>query len=137
VTRTLLPFLFSVLAVSCAERAPLALHAEIAFPPPDQQTCAADETSPSQLHVTVNDELGAVFPDATVYAAPMAQGDALVTATTDDSGVAVLEMPSPGDYAITVVIGGFEPQVRALQLRGGCVGTTRFTLQVGPMAVEK
>jgi hypothetical protein len=114
----------------------MALHGELRYPAPQQETCALGTPS-AELSVVVTDELGAVIPGATVYAAPMADRAAgVVTATTDDAGVARATLPAAGNYAVTILLEGFLPEARAFRIRAGCSGLTKVILRVGPFAVE-
>jgi hypothetical protein len=123
---------------SCGTRAPLALHAEIVFPAPEQETCVAGSSGFARLSVFVRDEAGAAIPGASVYMVPNAGSvEAPIVAKTNGAGTATLEAGSSGVYAITVVLGGFTPQARALTLRKGCSGLARVTLTLGPTIVER
>lgn len=136
--RSLLIGLSASAALACASRAPLAVHGEIAFPRPDRETCASGSRTPYRLSVRVEDEQGAAFEEAHVYLFPMGPGaEALVTARANESGVAIAVVTEPGVYAVVAAVGGFEPQVRALTMRGGCSGTALFTLKLGPVGVER
>ena len=69
---------------------------------------------------------------------PMGAGkETLATVRTNNSGVANIVVDPPGVYAVTVAVGGFEPQIRALTLRVGCSGSATFTLKAGPVAGQK
>jgi hypothetical protein len=64
----------------------------------------------------------------------MGPGDeTLVTSRTNDIGVAVAVVTQPGVYAVSAAVGGYEPQVRALTMRGNCSGSFTFTLKLGPV----
>ncbi len=127
-------------ALGCATRSPVASpgeesHGQIAFPQPDQETCASGGRTAYRLTVRVRDEQGAPFPGAHVYLFPMGPGsEKLVTVRTNEAGVAIAVATEPGVYAVVAAVGGFEPQVRALTLRAGCSGSAEFTLKVGPVA---
>jgi hypothetical protein len=104
---------------------------------PEHETCGLAKSA-SELSVAVADEMGAAIPGATVYVASIANpSSGVTTSTTDSKGVAVLTLPAPGDYALTVVLVGFMPAARALQIKAGCSGLTRVLLQVGPGVVER
>lgn len=127
--------LFASAALACASRPPLAVHGEIAFPRPDKESCASGGRAPYRLSVRLRDEPGAAFPGNNVYLFPMGPGEeTLVTAQTNENGVAVAVITRPGVYAVAAAVGGYEPQVRALTLRGSCNGSVTFTLKLGPVA---
>ena len=113
-------------------------HGEISFPRPDKETCTPRARTPYRLAVRVRDAGGAAFPGVHVHLFPMGAGkETLATVSTSNGGVANIVVDPPGVYAVTVAVGGFEPQVRALTLRAGCSGSATFTLKVGPVAGQK
>jgi hypothetical protein len=123
--------------LGCASRPLLLLHAEIAFPEPEGQTCAGGGR-PYRLTLSVRDESGGAFANASVFLFPVTQGaEAGVALRTNESGVAVAEAATAGVYSIQVATVGFEPQVRALSMRPGCSGSTAFVLKLGPTIVEQ
>ncbi len=133
--KKILAGLFASAVLACASRPPLAVHGEIAFPRPDKESCASGGRAPYRLSVRLQDEHGAAFPGANVYLFPMGPGEeTLVTAQTNDNGVAAAVVTQPGVYAVTAAVGGYEPQIRALTMRGSCKGSVTFTLKLGPVA---
>jgi hypothetical protein len=132
--KKILAGLFASAVLACASRPPLAVHGEIAFPRPDKESCASGGRAPYRLSVRLQDEHGAAFPGANVYLFPMGPGEeTLVTAQTNENGVAAAVVTQPGVYAVTAAVGGYEPQVRALTMRGNCSGSFTFTLKLGPV----
>jgi hypothetical protein len=135
--RTICSMLLVGALAACAERAPMALHGELRYPAPEHETCGLGP-SPSELSVAVVDEMGAVIPGATVFVAAMANLSAGVTTyITNDAGLTRVTLPGAGDYALTVVLPGFMPAARALEIKAGCSGLTKVVLQVGPIVVER
>ena len=113
-------------------------HGEISFPRPDRESCAPGVRTPYRLAVRVRDAGGDAFPGVRVHLFPMGAGkETLATVRTTNAGIANVVADPPGVYAVTVAVGGFEPQVRALTLRAGCAGSVTFTLKVGPVAGQK
>lgn len=113
-------------------------HGEISFPRPDRETCTPRARTPYRLAVRVRDDRGEAFPGVQVHLFPMGAGkETLATVRTNNSGVANIVVDPPGVYAVTVAVGGFEPQIRALTLRVGCSGSATFTLKTGPVAGQK
>ncbi|MEO8501947.1 MAG: carboxypeptidase-like regulatory domain-containing protein [Vicinamibacteria bacterium] len=113
-------------------------HGEISFPRPERETCTPKARTPYRLSVRVRGVDGGAFSGAPVHLFPMGAGkETLATVRTNSSGVANVVVDPPGVYAVTVAVGGFEPQVRALTLRAGCGGSTTFTLKLGPVAGQK
>ena len=113
-------------------------HGEISFPRPDRESCTAGARTPYRLSVRVRDNGGEAFPGVQVHLFPMGAGrETLATVRTNNSGVANVVVDPPGVYAVTVAVGGFEPQIRALSLRTGCNGSATFTLKLGPVAGAK
>jgi len=113
-------------------------HGEISFPRPEHESCTPGARTPYHLAVRVRDESGEAFPAVHVHLFPMGAGKGtLATVQTNKGGVANIVMDPPGVYAVTVAVGGFEPQVRALTLRASCSGAATFTLKVGPVVGQK
>jgi hypothetical protein len=134
-TKRHLAGLLASAALACASRPPLALHGEIAFPRPEKETCTPGGRAPYRLSVRVRDEQGAAFAGTTVYLFPMGPGEeTLVTVKANEDGIAVAIVNKPGVYAVAVAVGGYEPQVRALTLRGSCRASVDFNLRLGPVA---
>jgi hypothetical protein len=130
--------LLATAALACATTSPQASHGEIAFPRPERETCAAGSRASYRLSVNVKDEQHAAIPGASVHLFPMGAGsETLVTARSNDNGIALAVVAHPGVYAVSVAVGGFEPQVRALTMRVGCSGSATFALKLGPVVTGK
>ena len=113
-------------------------HGEISFPRPEREACTPRARTPYRLTVRVRDERNDAFPGVQVHLFPMGAGkETMATVRTNSSGVANVVADPPGVYAVTVAVGGFEPQIRALTLRAGCAGSATFTLKLGPVAGQK
>ena len=122
-------------SLACAARAPIILDSEIVYPAPEVVSCTPDGRGPTRLAVRVQDISGAAVAGAALYLAPMSDGGRVVPAQTNDDGVAELTAATGGPHALTVVLTGLLPQVRALALRPGCDGATVFTIRVGPSSL--
>jgi len=113
-------------------------HGEISFPRPESETCTPRARTPYRLAVRVRDAAGDAFPGVQVHLFPMGAGkETLATVKTNRHGDAQVVVDPPGVYAVTVAVGGFEPQIRALTLRVGCSGSATFMLKLGPVAGQK
>jgi hypothetical protein len=135
--RVVIAILIAVSLDGCAAGSQSLGHGVVTFPSPERETCSPNSTQLAQLSVFVGDRNGDSLPGAAVYLASMADSSARpISAISNSHGIAVLEAPVPGDYALTAVIAGFAPQARGLRLRTGCVGSTTFALDVGPTIVE-
>ena len=137
VTTGVLLAVFGSSSLACASRPPGPLHVEIAFPEPERQTCSHGG-QPYRLTVSVRDDSGGAFSDASVFLFPVALGaEAGVALRTDEAGIAIAEAARTGVYSVQVATAGFEPQVKALNMRPGCSGFAAFVLAVGPTRVER
>jgi hypothetical protein len=130
--------LAATLLGACAERAPLALHADIVYPHPEGETCDVEQRKTPRLVVSVADAAGGLFPGVALFMVEMGNTSAeVLRAVTDDAGIATFNPPSGGVYVVTAVLQAFSPEVRALTLRGGCTGSAKIVLKVGPTVVER
>jgi hypothetical protein len=85
------------------------------------------------LAIRVVDQEGAAIKDAVAYLARMNEAGAAMWRRTDEGGQLALVAPASAAYAVTVVAQGFLPEVRAVELRQGCIGNLSFVLRLGPM----
>jgi hypothetical protein len=109
----------------------MALHADIRYETPNDETCGSEPSARSVLRVRVQDTAGAILPAASVYAALIGATD-VSARLTDQTGTATFDVPQ-GAYAVTAVMIGFAPRARGLALRGGCSGAAVIGLEVGPV----
>ena len=106
-------------------------HPRIEYAAPAREACQNELTEPV-LVIDVSDETGGELPGVSVYAI---QASATVNATvgqTDEAGRVTLRLPRSGDYAVTLVLQGFRPEVRAVRLSSGCSGYLAVKL---PLAI--
>jgi hypothetical protein len=124
----------AVLALTACRSAPMALHGTFAYPKPDLATCSAPKGGEA-LDVIVRDQLGAAFPGASVYVAPLSAPGAsssppVWSAYTDEAGRATILLRASGVFSITAALGGFLASVRTVALNEGCIGTVALVLRL-------
>ncbi|HYM06188.1 MAG TPA: carboxypeptidase regulatory-like domain-containing protein [Terriglobales bacterium] len=79
---------------------------------------------------TISDPTGAVVPNATVNLRGVDTGSTQTT-TTNQSGAYRFTLLKPGEYRVSVSVGGFQKMERAITVDVGKMATADMTLQVG------
>jgi hypothetical protein len=128
-----------LMAPSCVHRqdAPLALHADVVYPSPGQETCRKGDTTTSTITVIIQDEMAAALSGVPLYLGTMSGQPQALSARTDERGAATLVAPHEGAYVLTAAAPGFTPEVRALTLKAGCEGRLHVKLKIWPGVVER
>ncbi len=86
---------------------------------------------------TVTDELGGVLPGVTVAAAqPALASPTPRLVVTDSNGGYAFEGLSPGSYALTFTLPGFEALTRSIELTAGVAATVDVQLRLGGLFEE-
>jgi hypothetical protein len=119
----------------CAPRGPIFQDSDIRFAPPPNEACSGTTQQPS-LTISVLDAQGGAINGVAAYLAHVTQEVPVAVGRTDERGQAILTAPGSGDYAITAVVQGFLPQVKAVHLKDGCTGSLAFVLALGPLRHE-
>ena len=115
----------------------MALHADTTYPRPTNEVCSADSALGS-LRVEVTDELHTALPQVPLYLLPMGYarvaGGAPPSPTavsTDSTGVATFNgLRGDSRYVIVAAMGGFVPEIRAIEVGPGCSGILKVVLRV-------